>query len=136
MFCGESLRQKSPAVVGSGMRWAPKRVEVGLVLATVLEVIEARPAGEEVEGDVEDVVRLVVGQVKLQERDRLVDRPAEVQDPGELGEHAEATSGDGLLALAKLVGHRRGQDHRRSAAAVGRIDAFAGAAFAGVALSA
>ena len=39
-------RQKSPAVVGSGIRWAPKRVEIHLVVAAQLDVLQARAAAQ------------------------------------------------------------------------------------------
>jgi len=48
-------------------------VEIDLVVAEPLEVLHAPAAGEEVEGDVEDVIRLVVGQVALQEVEVVVD---------------------------------------------------------------
>ena len=52
-------RQKSPAVVGSGMRRGPEGVEVDLVVASDFEVLDAAAAGQEVVGDVQDVVALV-----------------------------------------------------------------------------
>src|SRR5690242_12999757 len=60
-------RQKSPAVVGSGMRSAPEGVEIDLVVAPDLEVLQALSTGQEVIGDVQDVVALVVGLVPLEE---------------------------------------------------------------------
>ena len=43
-------------MVGSGMRSAPSRVEIDLVVAPQLDVLDLLAAGQEVEGDVQDVV--------------------------------------------------------------------------------
>jgi len=40
-------RQKSPAVVGSGCEW-PERVEIDLVVASDLQVLDPTAAGQEV----------------------------------------------------------------------------------------
>ena len=48
-------------------------VEIDLIVAEPLEVLEAAAAGEEVEGDVQDVVGLEIGEVALQQVEVVVD---------------------------------------------------------------
>jgi len=52
----------------------PQRVQVHLVLPPLLQILERLPAAQDVVGDVQDVVRLVVGLVHLQQPQALVDR--------------------------------------------------------------
>src|SRR5436309_7876455 len=66
-----NLRQKSPAVVGSGITFVPS---ASLVLAALLQILQRLPAAQDVVGDVQDVVRLVVGLMHLQQPHMVVDR--------------------------------------------------------------
>ena len=52
-------RQKSPAVVGSGMRWGLQGIEIDLVVASQFDVLDPLAAGQDVERDVQDVVGYV-----------------------------------------------------------------------------
>ena len=56
-------RQKSPAVVGSGMRWAPRASRKASSLRSSSRSSMAGAAGQDVVGQVQHVVGLVVGQV-------------------------------------------------------------------------
>ena len=52
---------------GVGDAFGAQGVEIDLVVAPQFEVLEPLAAGQEVEGDVQDVVGFVVGQVPLEE---------------------------------------------------------------------
>ena len=69
----EKRRQKSPAVVGSGIRFGSQGVEIDLVVAPQFEVFDPLAAGEDVEGDVQDVVGFVVGKMHLEQMKIAVD---------------------------------------------------------------
>ena len=67
-----------------GDAFGPQGVEVDLVVAADFEVLQPAAAGQEVVGDVQDVVALVIRQVPLQEVEALVDvvGPARASGPG------------------------------------------------------
>ena len=67
-------RQKSPAVVGIGNAASPQGVEIRLVAAQQFQVLQTRSSGQQVVGDVEHVIGVVVGQMDLQQPEALVDR--------------------------------------------------------------
>jgi hypothetical protein len=75
-------RQKSPAVVGSGSV-GPPGVEVDFVVAAHFEVLQALSTGQEVVGDVQDVIALVVRQVPLEQVEVPVDVLDQPQLPGQ-----------------------------------------------------
>ena len=105
-------RQKSPAVVGSGIRSCPEGVEVDLVVAAHFEVLQAAAPGQEVVGDVQDVVALEVRQVPLQE----VEAPVDVVDQPELaGQQVDCPDSarrDGPGPIGDLVVDVGGGHHR------------------------
>jgi hypothetical protein len=51
----------------------PERIEVDLIVAAQLEMFDAAAAGEEIEGDVEDMVGFVIGQMALEQVEVAVD---------------------------------------------------------------
>ena len=55
----------------------PEGVEIDLVVAPHLQVLQAAAAGQEVVGDVQDVVALVIRQVPLEQVEAFVDGPDE-----------------------------------------------------------
>ena len=59
--------QKSPAVVGSGMRRGAQRVEEDFVLAAQFEILQTGAVAQRVVGEVEDMVGFVVGKVELEQ---------------------------------------------------------------------
>ena len=65
-------RQKSPAVVGSGIA-GPPGIEVDLVVTSQFEMLELVSSGQDVEGDVQHVIGLMVRQVTLEEMEPAVD---------------------------------------------------------------
>ena len=70
--------REPPAEVARGGRvrdhLRPQRVQVHLVLAALLQILQRLPAAQDVVGDVQDVVRLVVGLMHLQQPHMVVDR--------------------------------------------------------------
>ena len=99
----ENRRQKSPGGGGVGDALGAQGVEIDLVVAPQLEVFDPLAAGEDVEGDVQDVVGFVVGQMPLEEVEvgvDVVDQP----DPASQQEHgADAAGAEALDAIGQLV---------------------------------
>ena len=99
---------------GGGVGDAPgaEGVEVDLVVAADLEVLQAGAAGQEVVGDVQDVVALVVGQVALQQVEVLVDGVDQADLPGQEVDGPDAAGGDGPGPVGDLVVDVGGGHHR------------------------
>jgi hypothetical protein len=75
-----ALGEAAAEVPGGGRvgdAFGPEGIEVDLVVTPDFEVFQATAAGQEVVGDVQDVVALVIRQVPLQEVESLVDVPDE-----------------------------------------------------------
>ena len=68
---------------GVGDPLGARRVEVDLVVAPQFEVLDLAAAGEDVEGDVEDVIGLVVGEVALEEVEVVIDVGDQPGPPGD-----------------------------------------------------
>ena len=96
-----------------------QRVEIDLIVAEPLEVLEAAAAGEEVEGDVEDVVGLEIGEVALQQVEVVVDGGDQPSALSEQEHGADATGDEALDALAQFVVDVGGGDHGRLALGLG-----------------
>ena len=73
-------------------------------LAQPLDVVEHPPAAEDVVGDVQDVVRLVVRPVGLEHLHRRVDDRRELQSVDDVDDPAETAVSDGAGALGEVVG--------------------------------
>ena len=54
-------------------RWAPQGIEVDLVVTSQFEMLELVSSGQDVEGDVQHVIGLMVRQVTLEEMEPAVD---------------------------------------------------------------
>ena len=78
-------------------------VEVGFVVAEQFEVLQALAAGQEVVGDVEDVVGLEVRQVTLQQVQVAVDGIGQAQLPDQQVEGAEAAGAQTAGLVADLI---------------------------------
>ena len=105
-------RQKSPAVVGSGIRWRAKQVEIGLVLPPQFEIFQAGAAAQRVVGQVEHVVRLVIRQMDLEQMQPLVDRLGQTQLRDQLVDQPDAAVGRAARPPCQLVLRRAPADHR------------------------
>ena len=86
-------RQKSPAVVGSGNAACPQGVEEHPVASAQLDVVQALPAAQNVVGDVQNMVRLEVRPVHLQQLQRRVDLARQVDRGDQLGDQAHPPMG-------------------------------------------
>ena len=111
-------RQKSPSVVGSGMR-RRQGVEIDLVVAEPLEVLEASAAGEDVQRDVQDVVGLEIGEVSLQEVEAVADGGDQAGAAGDQQQGADAAGGQAVGAPPQFVVDVGGGDHGRLALGLG-----------------
>jgi hypothetical protein len=99
----EKRRQKSPAVVGVEDALRAYDIEIGVVHAPQFNVLEPYAGAEDVERDIQDVVRFVIGQMPLESMAPEVD----VADPHvPLGKHeccADAASTEALDTISQVV---------------------------------
>jgi hypothetical protein len=100
-----------PGGGGVGDADGTQGVEVDLVVAPQFEVFDARAAGEDVEGDVQDVVGFVVGQVSLEDMELGVDVADEAGALCEQEHGADAAGGESLGAVGQFVVDVAGGDH-------------------------
>ena len=122
----EDVAQAEPAAeVARGGRvrdsLGAQGVEVDLVVAPQLEVLDPGAAGQDVEGDIEDVVGLVIGEVALEEVEVLIDvgdQPGAARDQ----EHgADAAGGEPLDPIGQFVVDVAGGDHGSFAFGAGPV---------------
>src|SRR5512135_21303 len=95
-------RQKSPAVVRVGDAVGPEGIEVDLVVTPDFEVFQATAAGQEVVGDVQDVVALVIRHMPLEEVAVLVDVPHQADLAGQEVDGPDAAGCDAPDLFAHL----------------------------------
>ena len=81
-----------PCGGGVGDALGAQGVEIDLVVASQFEVLDAVAAGQDVEGDVEDVVGFVIGEMALEEMEVAVD-VADQADPAGQQEHGADAAG-------------------------------------------
>src|SRR4051794_14166863 len=123
--------QKSPAVVGSGTEVAGgggvgdtrriQGVEISLVVAEPLDVLGPGTAGEEIEGDVQDVIGLVVGLMAFEQVQVAIDI-GDQSGPACQKEHgADAAGAQALDPLAQFVMDVVGGDHGAIALGAGSV---------------
>src|SRR5262249_53748146 len=86
-------------------------VEINLVVAEPLEVFEPATAGADVEGEVQDMVGFVVGEMDLQELDVVVDGGDQAGPLGQQEHGPDAARGQTLDTLAEFVVDVAGGDH-------------------------
>ena len=110
-----------PGGGGVGDALGPEGVEVDLVVAPDFEVLEAAAAGQEVVGDVQDVVALVIRQVPLEQVEALVDVANQPELAGQEVDGPDAAGGDAPDLLGDLVVDIGGGHHRLVAFDAGLI---------------
>jgi hypothetical protein len=90
---------EAPAEVAGGGRvrdaFGSQRVEVDLVVAPQFEVLDAQAPGEDIEGDVQDVVGFVIGQMPLEQVQLVVDL---LDEPDLLSQEEEGPDAAGTEA--------------------------------------
>ena len=101
--------------------FGPQGVEVDLVVAPQLEVLDAPAAGEEIQGDVEDVVGFVVGQVPLEEVEVAVDVLDELDLLGQEEEGADAAGTEPAAPTGVFVVDIAGGHHGYRPLRAGRV---------------
>jgi len=100
-----------PGRGGVGDPHGAQGVEVDLVVAPQLEVLDPGPTGQDVEGDVQHVVGLVVGQVPLEQVEAAVDVTDEPTLAGDQEHGPDAAAGQSLDAVGQLILDVTGGDH-------------------------
>ena len=93
-------------------------IEIGFIIAAMLDVIDTGSPGEQVQRDVEDMVRFVVGTMHLEDVGGTIDRTAKSDGIDQLHNGSDAATGDGLLSLSKFKLGARWPNHRRLPRAV------------------
>ena len=88
---------------GVGEAFGPEGVEIDLVVAADLQVLDAAAAGQEVVGEIQDVVALVIGQVPLEQVEPLVDVMDEPELAGQQVDSTDAARCDRPGPLGDLV---------------------------------
>src|SRR5512135_288735 len=110
-----ALGEAAAEVAGGGRvgdALGPQGIEEHLVVASGFNVLQAVAAGQEVVGDIQDVITLVIRQMPLQE----VEVPVDVLDQSDLAgqevDGPEATGGNATDLLGDLIVDVRGGHHR------------------------
>jgi len=96
-------------------------VEEDDVVASPLDVVEARSIAQGVVGKVQDVVTLVVREMVLEQMESIVDRPGEPELVDEQLNGTDAPLGDGLGPGGGLVVDIRGGEDRIGRRCGGRL---------------
>lgn len=110
------LGEASAEVARGGRVWealGPQGIKEDLIPATDVEVFEPRATGEDVVGDGQDVITLVVGQVPLEEMEVVVDVFDQANLLGHEVDSSDAASGDGSCLLGDVVVDVGGGHDRR-----------------------
>jgi hypothetical protein len=99
---------------GRGIRnpLCPEGIEIHLVVAKEFQVFQTAPAGQHVVGEVQDVVRLVIGQVDLEQVQATVDLLHQPRRLGQLLNRAEAPHPEAARPFRHLVVDVRRPEHR------------------------
>jgi len=109
----------------------PQGIEVGLVVAEQLQVLNALPAAQEVVGEVQDVIRFVVRQVDLEQVQLPVDGVDQADPSGEQVDRPDAAVGDGPRAVGHVAVDVAGRQHGFGPGVeLPRAEAFGNAALA------
>ena len=103
------------------MRMGAEGIEIDLVVAPQLDVFEASAAGEDVEGDVQDMVGFVIGEMALEEMEVGVDVGDQAGRACQQQHGTDAAGGEALDALGQFVVDVAGGDHGLSRSGPGRF---------------
>jgi len=100
---GVEAAQEIPGGGGIGDALGTQDIEIGFVVAEQLQVLQAGAAGQEVVGEVEDVVGLEVRHVPLEQVQVAVNGIGQVQLPHQQVQGADAAAVQPLRLVADLV---------------------------------
>lgn len=95
-----------------GQRIDAQRVQVDLVGAQALDVVERLASKEDAVGDVQHVIRLVVGPMHLEQPDGFVHLGGEPESGHDVVRRADAPVANRSDPLTKLVGGLAAPEHR------------------------
>ena len=109
----DSLEPPAEVPLGGGVGDAhgAEGIEIDVVVAPQLDVLEPAAAGEDVEGDVQDMVGFVIGEMALEEMEVGVDGGDQAGAARQQEHGADAAGGEALDALAQFVVDVGGGDH-------------------------
>ena len=88
------------------------RVEIHFVVAAQFEIFQARAVAQRIEGEIQHVIALVVGQVNLQQVQSPVDGVGQPQFADQQQHRADAAVGHAPRALGQFVLDIGGPQHR------------------------
>ena len=107
--------REPPAEVPRGRRIGdplrPKSVEIHLVVAAQLNVLQTRPSTQRVVGDVQHVVRLVVRQMHLEHLDSLVEGGDQPRASREQVHHPDPADPQSAISLRHVIVDVAGSEH-------------------------
>jgi hypothetical protein len=103
---------KVPGRGGVGNAAGPQGVQVRLVVAQQLQILQAAAPAHHVVGDVQHVVRLVVRQMDLEQVNPPVDQADQVDLAGQQVNGPDAAAADGPRAVGHVVVDVAGRQHR------------------------
>ena len=95
-----------------GDAFGTQGVEIDLVIAPQFEVLEAQAADEDIEGDVQDVVGFMVGQMPLEEVELAIDLLDEIDLLSQEEEGTDAAGPEPAGALGVVIMDIGGGHHR------------------------
>jgi hypothetical protein len=104
---------KVPGGCGVGNAGRSESIQIGFVVAPMLDVIQAGSPGEQVKCDVEDVVGFVVGKVQFEDVGGMIDGITKSDCFDQLHDGGDTAAGDGVLSLGELQLGAGRTNHRR-----------------------
>ena len=96
---------------GVGNPLSPKGVQPRLVVADLFQMVQTRPARQQVQCNVEHMVGFIIRQMKLQQSEVFIDRFTDTECLDRLKHDPDATCRNRLLLLGQLVPDRRRINH-------------------------
>src|SRR5262249_18512610 len=108
---GREAAQEIAGGGGVGDALGPQDVKVGLVGTQPLEVVDGLAAGEEVGGEIEDVIGFVVGDVPFEQAEPRVEVAGELQALDEELDGAEAGGVEARGLVGDLIVDAGGLEH-------------------------
>ena len=97
---------------GVGEALGTQGIEINLIVASQFDVFDSLSAGQDVEGDVQDMVGFVIGQMSLQDVEVVVDVADQADPPRQQVHGADSAGGEALDAIGEFVVDVAGGHHR------------------------
>jgi len=128
-----------PAEIACGRRiWnalSAYRIQIGFVVSQQLQMLQTGSSGKQVIGDVQHMIGLGIGQIDLEQVQRLIDHLVQCELANHLMDQADPACGDGFRAIGYLVIDIRSRDHGAFAAHLAFIQTFLNSSLACLELS-